>query len=60
MGRQRLEQAIPYWQRAQERLRDQLGEDGWKETQACLDRLARAAERSLSARTKNVAPPLVS
>jgi DNA-binding MarR family transcriptional regulator len=60
LGRQRLEQAIPYWQRAQERLKEQLGEDGWKETQACLDRLARAAERSLSARMKNLAPPLAS
>jgi DNA-binding MarR family transcriptional regulator len=60
LGQQRLEQAIPYWQRAQERLREQLGEDGWKEMQACLDRLARAAERSLSARMKNVAPPLAS
>lgn len=57
-GQQQLERAVPYWERAQERLREQLGEQGWKETQACLDRLAGAAERSVSARMKNVAPGL--
>jgi len=55
IGRQQLEEAIPYWNRAQERLREQLGPEGWRETQACLDRLAIAAERSLSARVKNIA-----
>jgi DNA-binding MarR family transcriptional regulator len=60
LGRQQLTQAAPYWHRAQERLREQLGENGWEQTQECLDRLARAAERSLSARMKNVAPPLAS
>jgi DNA-binding MarR family transcriptional regulator len=58
LGQQQLERAVPYWERAQERLREQLGEQGWKETQACLDRLAGAAERSVSARMKNVAPGL--
>ncbi|MFL6439570.1 MAG: MarR family winged helix-turn-helix transcriptional regulator [Terriglobales bacterium] len=58
LGQQQLERAVPYWVRAQERLREQLGEQGWKETQACLDRLAGAAERSVSARMKNVAPGL--
>lgn len=56
LGQQQLEAALPYWYRAQERLREQLGEAGWKETQACLDRLAIAAEKSLSARVKNLAP----
>ncbi|HEU5231421.1 MAG TPA: MarR family winged helix-turn-helix transcriptional regulator [Terriglobales bacterium] len=55
-GQQQLETALPYWYRAQERLREQLGEEGWKETQACLDRLAVAAERSLTARVKNLPP----
>ena len=53
LGQQQLERAMPYWRRAQDRLRDQLGEEAWKETHASLDRLALAAERSLSARMKN-------
>jgi|SRR5690348_5857041 DNA-binding MarR family transcriptional regulator len=57
-GREQLERALPYWHRAQERLREQLGEDGWKETQACLDRLALAAEKSLTARVKNLPPTM--
>lgn len=55
-GREQLEVALPHWQRAQERLREQLGEQAWSETLATLDRLAVAAERSLLARVKNVAP----
>lgn len=58
LGKEQLEHAMPYWHRAQERLKDQLGEPGWRETLACLDRLALAAERSLSARSKNIAPRL--
>jgi DNA-binding MarR family transcriptional regulator len=53
LGREQLERTLPYWQRAQDRLREQLGEQGWNEAQICLDRLAVAAERSLSARVKN-------
>ena len=56
LGQQQLETALPYWYRAQERLHEQLGEEGWKETQACLDRLAVAAEKSLTARVKNLPP----
>lgn len=58
LGREQLERALPYWHRAEERLREQLGEEGWKETQACLDRLAIAAEKSLTARVKNVPPTM--
>ena len=58
LGREQLERALPYWQRAQERLREQLGEQAWKETQAGLDRLALAAEKSLSARVKNLPPQM--
>ena len=58
LGAQQLERALPFWQRAQERLREQLGEQGWKETQACLDRLAIAAEKSLTARVKNLPPSM--
>ena len=56
LGRQQLESALPYWYRAQDRLREQLGDEAWKETQACLDRLAIAAEKSLTARVKNLPP----
>ncbi|HWC19953.1 MAG TPA: MarR family winged helix-turn-helix transcriptional regulator [Terriglobales bacterium] len=56
LGREQLERALPYWQRAQERLREQLGQEGWNETVAALDRLAVAAERSLTARMKNITP----
>ena len=56
LGREQLERGLPYWQRAQDRLREQLGEQGWNETQICLDRLAVAAELSLSARMKNTVP----
>ncbi|HET9743307.1 MAG TPA: MarR family winged helix-turn-helix transcriptional regulator [Terriglobales bacterium] len=54
-GREKLDSARSYWQRAEERLHEQLGDDGWRETSAVLDRLAVAADRSLSARMKNVA-----
>ena len=56
LGREQLERAMPYWYRAQERLKEQLGEEGWNQAVATLDRLALAAERSLTARMKNVAP----
>jgi DNA-binding MarR family transcriptional regulator len=58
LGRQQMEAAVPYWLRAQERLKEQLGDSEWEETRRCLDRLAVAAERSLSARVKNVVPRL--
>lgn len=57
-GRVQLERALPYFVRAQRRLQDQLGAEGWMQMQQCLDRLARSAERSISARSKNVAPEL--
>lgn len=56
LGREQLERATPYWHRAQERLKEQLGEQAWNQTVTILDRLAVAAERSLTARMKNVAP----
>ena len=58
LGRQQLENALPFWHRAQERLHEQLGDAAWKETQACLDRLAIAAEKSLTARVKNLPPAM--
>jgi DNA-binding MarR family transcriptional regulator len=54
LGQQQLERAMPYWRRAEDRLREQLGEQVWKKTQDFLDRLAVAAELSLSARMKNL------
>lgn len=56
LGRQQLERAMPYWRRAQDRLREQLGDEEWRHTLSALDRLAVAAERSLSARVKNTPP----
>lgn len=56
LGRQQLDRALPFWHRAQERLREQLGDQAWRETQVCLDRLALAAEKSLTARVKNLPP----
>jgi DNA-binding MarR family transcriptional regulator len=57
-GRLQMEKALPYFVRAQRRLQDQLGIDGWNQMQRCLDRLAHAAERSISARSKNLPPQL--
>lgn len=42
-GRSQLERAIPAWERAQQRLRTQLGEDRWDALLSGLSMLARAA-----------------
>ena len=53
LGREQLKAAQPYWNRAEQRLREQLGPESWQQTQACLVRLGDAALLSLSARRKN-------
>jgi DNA-binding MarR family transcriptional regulator len=53
LGREQLNAAQPYWNRAEQRLREQLGPEAWQRTQACLVRLGDAAVLSLSARRKN-------
>lgn len=53
-GRAQLIQAQPYWERAQQRLREQLGAIGWSQMYDCLNYLAASATLSLAARRKNV------
>ena len=38
-GRARLDEALPLWQTAQQRLRSALGEEGWRAVGVALDRL---------------------
>jgi DNA-binding MarR family transcriptional regulator len=42
-GRTRLRQALPHWERAQERLRRRLEDPDWAKLHDSLDRLIRAA-----------------
>lgn len=42
-GREKLMRSEPYWQRAQRRLREALGEPGWAEMGGLLAELTRAA-----------------
>lgn len=42
-GQQKLEQAWPYWERAQARLRQRLGERGWSQMGGLLAEVAHAA-----------------
>lgn len=42
-GQSRLRQALPYWERAQETLRRNLGDQNWRRVRDSLDRLIRAA-----------------
>ena len=45
-GRRQLARVRPYWERAQQRLRRTLGEDGWKRLQAGLVEVTRAVQRA--------------
>lgn len=42
-GREKLEQSQPHWERAQKRLRQNLGEPGWTEMRRLLAEVARAS-----------------
>lgn len=52
-GRQQLDEALPYWQRAQERLGMTLGDVDWSSTMRMAERLCEAAKVAESARTPN-------
>ncbi|HKU26574.1 MAG TPA: MarR family winged helix-turn-helix transcriptional regulator [Candidatus Sulfotelmatobacter sp.] len=52
-GRQALLEAMPYWERAQDRLRIALGADDWDGLIQLLDRLRNAALRAEELRTSN-------
>ena len=45
-GRRQLAQTQPHWNRAQSRLRNQLGESGWKDMQQVLSFLTKGASRA--------------
>jgi|SRR5579872_90540 len=45
-GRQELDRAQPQWDRAQQRLRKVLGDNGWERLQAELVRVTAAAQRA--------------
>lgn len=52
-GRQALLEALPYWERAQDRLRRALGHDDWNGMIQVLDRVRAAALRAEELRTNN-------
>lgn len=55
-GRALLKVATPYWQRAQQRMRRELGESDWNELSAFSDRVTQAALRAEQARSTNGTP----
>ena len=52
-GREALESALPYWQRAQDRLRRALRPDNWQSVLQMLDRIRTAALDAVELRTNN-------
>ena len=55
-GQSLLETALPYWERAQERLRRQLGEADWRALTAFTDRVTTAALAAERAPARNTHP----
>ena len=55
-GRAVLDSATPYWQRAQERIRRELGELDWNTLSAFTERVTQAAMRAERARSTNGRP----
>ncbi|MGC2618322.1 MAG: hypothetical protein WA414_04720 [Acidobacteriaceae bacterium] len=55
-GRALLQAATPYWQRAQARMRRELGELDWETLGAFADRVTQAALRAEQARSTNGHP----
>lgn len=51
-----LETATPYWERAQERMRRELGEEEWQALSAFAERVTQAAIRAEMAPAKNGRP----
>lgn len=58
-GRALLQSATPYWQRAQARMRRELGELDWETLSAFADRVTQAALRAEQARSTNGRPSAV-
>jgi DNA-binding MarR family transcriptional regulator len=58
-GRALLEIAMPYWERAQQRIRRELGETDWKTLSSFAERITQAALRAENARSQNETPPPV-
>lgn len=56
-GRELLEAATPYWERAQDRLRRELGESDWMALYGFAERVTRAAIRAELTPSKNCRPP---
>jgi len=52
-GQRRLQEAEPYWERAQQRLRAVVGEDGWELLFAFTERLTEGAHEASALRTSN-------
>jgi DNA-binding MarR family transcriptional regulator len=52
-GRALLESAMPYWERAQERIRRELGETDWQNLGAFAERVTSAALRAEGAPMRN-------
>lgn len=52
-GRKLLESAMPYWERAQERIRGELGETDWQILAAFAERVTQAALRAEVAPLRN-------
>ncbi|MGA7522267.1 MAG: MarR family winged helix-turn-helix transcriptional regulator [Acidobacteriaceae bacterium] len=55
-GQATLEAAQPYWERAEDRMKRELGESDWLELSAIAERTTRAAIRAEHAPTRNVRP----
>ena len=45
-GRRQFEQALPHWERAQQRLKKSLGDSQWKQAEAMLAGVITAAQRA--------------
>jgi len=43
-GKRQMDKAQPYWERAERRLRDELGEGGWESMKRTVSRMTRAAQ----------------
>lgn len=56
-GRELLRMAIPYWERAQQRLRSELGDMDWSQLTELAERITQAALRAETARSKNDCRP---
>ncbi len=54
-GRERLQEALPYWERSQSRLRSCLGSEKWEAALSVLEQLFEAARDAETARLPNTA-----